>query len=338
MKILLVSDTNESAISTAARARARLIGADVVYAANFLSPLALLDYIRVEKYGGVLFCWRGALKDGLSLTRFYKDYLTLSQNIVFLCVVPDFLGLNPRFLSEEKKLLDSVHGYWVTSDQLKESYSKVFSYNPPKGILHDLPDCDLISKNFSITQESKVIWVGNSSWGKRYGYKDHKGLERFVKPVLKMMKNNTPNIEFEILDSRKIRISNQEVLRRISSSRVLLQTSDSEGTGLPILEALGLGVAPVTRDVGIAKELLIGELSKFIVNTNLDDIENTIQIAIKFKNRELLTKTYDSFIRKAKSENIVWQMTQIVLPWKRSNPVKIAKIKLAWAYRYFKSK
>jgi len=338
LKILLVSDTYESAISIAARARAKLIGADVVYAANLLSPLALLDYIGVKKYGVVLFCWRGALKDGLSLTGFYNKYRTLSQKIVFLCLVPDFLGLNPRFLSEEKKLLDSVHGYWVTSNQLKDSYSEVFSHNLPKGILHDLPDCDLILENFSIAQEFKVIWVGNSSWGKRYGYKDHKGFERFVKPVFNTMKNKIPNLEFEILDSKNIRVSNQEVIEKISRSRVLLQTSDSEGTGLPILEALGLGVAPVTRDVGIAKEILLGELSKFIVNTDLDDIEKTIQIALKFKNRELLINTYDSFISRAKSENVVWQVTPILLPWERSAPIKIVKIKMVWIYRHFKSK
>jgi glycosyltransferase involved in cell wall biosynthesis len=152
------------------------------------------------------------------------------------------------------------------------------------------------------------------------------------------MKNKIPNLEFEVLDSKKIRVSNQEVIEKISRSRVLLQTSDSEGTGLPILEALGLGVAPVTRDVGIAKEILLGELSKFIVNTDLDDIEKTIQIALKFKNRELLINTYDSFISRAKSENVVWQVTPILLPWERSAPIKIVKIKIVWLYRHFISK
>ena len=130
----------------------------------------------------------------------------------------------------------------------------------------------------------------------------------------------------------------QEVIENISRSRVLIQTSDSEGTGLPILEALGLGVAPVTRDVGIAKEILLGELSKFIVSTDLDDIEKTIQVALKFENRELLIKTYDTFIRRVKSENVVWQLTQIVLPWKSSTPLKIFKIKIAWIYRHLKSR
>ena len=79
-------------------------------------------------------------------------------------------------------------------------------------------------------------------------------------------------------------------------------------------------------------------LHMFADPTKLKPIEKTIQVALKFENRELLIKTYDTFIRRVKSENVVWQLNQIVLPWTRSTPLKIFKIKLAWIYRHLKSR
>jgi hypothetical protein len=70
MKILLISDTENSALSTVARTRAKLFNADLIYSSNFLNPLSILNYIYLKKYNRVLFCWRGALKEGLNLPKF----------------------------------------------------------------------------------------------------------------------------------------------------------------------------------------------------------------------------------------------------------------------------
>ena len=59
MKILLVSDTESSAVSIAARERAKLFDADLIYSTNFLSPLAILDYINLINIQ--VFCSAGAV-------------------------------------------------------------------------------------------------------------------------------------------------------------------------------------------------------------------------------------------------------------------------------------
>ncbi len=338
MKILLVSDTESSAISIVARERAKLFDADLIYSTNFRSPLSILDYINLNQYVGVLFCWRGALKEGMNLPKFRDIYRQLAENTAFNCLVPDFLGLNPLFLEEERSLLANVHGYWVTSQQLFDIYAQTFYDNPPSGILHDLPDVGLISKNFSNSTELKVFWVGNSQWGKRYGYYDHKGLKRFVKPLVSRLKAKMPSLNFEIIDSHEQPVSNEELIKRMSKARVVIQTSDSEGTGLPILEALGLGVVPVTRDVGIAREVLQGDLSKFLVIGNIEDFENTILEALAFQNRGLLLDSYHKFIQNAKSELVTWRIFQLNYQQKSVNFFRVMKVMLVWRYRYFISK
>ncbi len=338
MKILLVSDTESSAISIVARERAKLFDADLIYSTNFRNPLAILDYIKRNHYGGVLFCWRGALKEGMNLPKYRKIYRQLAENTAFHCLVPDFLGLNPLFLEEERNLLANIHGYWVTSQQLFNIYAQTFRDIPPSGVLHDLPDIELISNSYSNSQELKVFWVGNSQWGKRYGYHDHKGLERYVKPLISRFNSKIPSLHFEIVDSHKQKVSNEELIKRMSRARIVIQTSDSEGTGLPVLEALGLGIVPVTRDVGIAREVLQGNLSKFLVIGNIEDFENTILEALAFQNRSLLLESYQKFIQNAKSELVTWRIFQLNYQQKSVNFFRVMKVLLIWRYRYFISK
>jgi glycosyltransferase involved in cell wall biosynthesis len=337
MKILLVSDTESSAISIVARERAKLFDADLIYSTNFRNPLSILDYIKRNHYVGVLFCWRGALKEGMNLPKFRKIYRQLAENTAFHCLVPDFLGLNPLFFEEERNLLANVHGYWVTSQQLFNIYAQTFRDSPPNGVLHDLPDVDLISKSFSHSQESIIFWVGNSQWGKRYGYYDHKGLQRFVKPLTSRIKAKIPSLNFEIIDSHEQQVSNEELIKRMSKSRVVIQTSDSEGTGLPILEALGLGIVPVTRDVGIASEVLQGDLSKFIVKANIEDFEDTIMEALVFQNRTLLLESYQKFIKSAQSEFIAWDLFQLKYYNAPVSLFRVIKVRFLWIYRHYRS-
>jgi glycosyltransferase involved in cell wall biosynthesis len=338
MKILLVSDTESSAISIVARERAKLFDADLIYSTNFRNPLSILDYIKRNHYGGVLFCWRGALKEGMNLPRFRKIYRQLAENTALHCLVPDFLGLNPLFLEEERNLLANVHGYWVTSQQLFNIYKQTFPDTPPKGILHDLSNADLISKSYSNSQELKVFWVGNSQWGKRYGYSDHKGFRRYVKPLISRFKSKIPSLTFEIIDSHERKVSNEELIKRMSRARVVIQTSDSEGTGLPILEALGLGVVPVTRDVGIASEVLQGDLSKFIVEASIEDFEDAIMEALAFQNRGLLLESYQKFIKGAQSELVTWEKFQLNYKFNSANFFIVMRVVFIWMYRYVMGK
>ena len=114
MRTLLVSDTPGSALSIAARTRASLMQSDLVYASDYTSPNQLIRFILANGYEGILFTWRGALKDGLQLPSFRKRYVTLLRTSSVHCLIPDFLGLDPKFIEGEGALLNSIHGSWVT--------------------------------------------------------------------------------------------------------------------------------------------------------------------------------------------------------------------------------
>jgi hypothetical protein len=62
-------------------------------------------------------------------------------------------------------------------------------------------------------------------------------------------------MELEIIDSSRKRLSQFRVLRKIRNSDILIQVSASEGTGLPILEAIGLGTEILSTPVGVFGEL-----------------------------------------------------------------------------------
>ena len=85
------------------------------------------------------------------------------------------------FIESEKKLLEMCHYYYVTNLQLFSHYCNLLPDKKPLGVLHDLPDIQLINKvrqrvnKPKFSEKPKVIWIGNSKWGSRQGVKDHKG-------------------------------------------------------------------------------------------------------------------------------------------------------------------
>jgi glycosyltransferase involved in cell wall biosynthesis len=179
---------------------------------------------------------------------------------------------------------------------------------PPKKILHDMPNRKMIevtraNQLRSKQSKTRVIWVGNSKWGKKQGFHDHKGFYEVVKPLKNLLQNCDSNIVLEIIDSGESRISYELVLQKIRDSDVLIQTSSSEGTGLPLLEALGLETDVITTDVGVASEVLgKGNTSKFI-GKNLDEILSKLQ---KFSKTDptVLRNLYVSYCQVAESEKI----------------------------------
>jgi hypothetical protein len=335
---LFVSDMPNSALSTVARSRAKNLKASVIYASDFKSPEAILEFISQEKYSRVMFSWRGALKEGLKIPRFRKIYSDLASTVTFQCLIPDFVGLETRFLQEEEDLLRSIHGYWVTCEILFQTYCQRFPGFSPSGILHDMPDDESIRRNYSNSQELQIVWVGNSAWGQRMGFTDHKGFYSLLIPLASRYRILRPEIEFKILDSHKNRIMNQQVLNIIGRSRVVLQTSKSEGTGLPILEALGLGVVPISTDVGVAREVLTGVLSKFIVRPNTLDFQNALDEALQFTDRDRLRGAYLEYLKRAEGEMISWEFRKIEFPKFQAEWRAMLEIRLLWLYRYLKSR
>jgi glycosyltransferase involved in cell wall biosynthesis len=309
---------------------------DVVFATDFNSPSALIRFLIHEEYKQVLFNWRGLLKEGSKTYFFRKEYSKLITQASVHVLIPDYLGLNPRFISEEELLLKSIHGYWVTCRDLETKYHEQFPYKIPNGVLHDLPDVEKIRELRGISHRSEgIIWVGNSKWGERYGYKDLKGYQDIITPLKQKIGSNLPNLKFRVFDSALKRVDNELILREIAGSRVLVQASASEGTGLPILEALGLGVIPVTTHVGVAPELLINDFAQFIVHRNPIAFYSGVTTALSVKGdfSQSCTKIFDDYIDEIEAEKIHWVRSETQLNWKKPKLLESIRIRVVWLVR-----
>jgi hypothetical protein len=260
MKVIIVVDNPHSALFIAASARAQVLGAEVVCANNFLNTGQLFRYLVRKEPSIVLFSWRSALFDASKSLRFRKNVNELHQISRIGVLIPDHLGLHASQWGSENKCLLACDFYLVTSEILHNEYSSRMCSFPPIGILHDLPNLDLIkevAKKYPKipNKKPKIIWVGNSQWGKRFGFKDHKGLKNIVRPLGVILSRHNACMELEIIDSSRKRLSQFRVLRKIRNSDILIQVSASEGTGLPILEAIGLGTEILSTPVGVFGEL-----------------------------------------------------------------------------------
>ncbi len=336
IKTVMVVDSPHSALATVAKERSRTMKCDVVFATDFNSPTALIRFLIHEDYKQVLFNWRGLLKEGSKTFFFRKEYSKLISQASVHALIPDYLGLNPRFVSEEELLLNSIHGYWVTCKNLETKYYEQFPYKLPNGVLHDLPNVEEIRELRSIRHRPEgIIWVGNSKWGERYGYQDLKGFQDIIVPLQDEIGSSQPNLKFRIFDSAVKRVENKRVLLEIAKSQVLVQASVSEGTGLPILEALGLGVIPITTNVGVASELLLNDLEQFIVDRNLSAFYSGVRVAISMNDHysQNCIKVFDQYINEVEAETIDWVRSEIQLNWEKPKLFYSMKICLTWVIR-----
>ena len=251
-----------------------------------------------------------------------------------------------RFRSKEMELLNFADGATVVSEKLFLEYSKMCRGKTPILVLRDLPDLDLIKKtNQRINlKKNQVIWVGNSKWGEKLGYSDHKGYKRFIVPIFLQLKRIDSRLETVAIDRGKNFIPLDQTLEEIRLSKFLLQFSDSEGTGMPIIEACGLGTIPITTDVGIAREILRGELENLIVK-NTDEALKRLSELKNQEMKEALINSYNQYVEVCKASINSINFDRLAIGTTRrhkyvveSNLKMSLEIRLRWIYRYLKNK
>lgn len=302
MKIAIVVDSFDSALGIAATSRAQSNASiEVIEGLKFLTPGSLVKYLSKNDFDLILFSWRFLAYELFSFALLASRIKKVSSKSLFAVLIPDHLGSRKYLLEKERSLLNAVDYFLVTNDQLLFYYSGEYPQKC-KGILHDMPDLRAIEVvlNSKTSESSGAVWVGNSAWGVNKGIIDHKRLHELVYPLIQN------GLRIEIIDSAFERKENIEVLRIIRTKKYLFQTSREEGTGLPILEACALGVIPITTNVGIAKELLSGELSALVAKPSVGDFMNAINWADKnseFLHQEL-KKRFANYIKLALSEEL----------------------------------
>lgn len=306
MKQLVIVDDHHSAIGLAAHSRFIDSNMEILAANEFMSPNKLLKSVEKRNPEVVFFAWRGALHDALisgSLTR--RQFRKLNHMPIGM-LIPDLMGLELESGEIESKLLDFVDYYLVTSKELYSRYIDRYPRKPPAGLYRDMPDLGRLHK---IKNESsnppfrRVIWVGNSKWGLHQGAKDHKGLNEIVIPLKNLLGSD---VDFMLIDSSVERQPHEQVLSEIRDSQILIQTSKAEGTGLPLLEAAGLGRAVLTTEVGIASDFLTGSLRKLIVNRDVEAFSHGIEYALNNYDEisRLLQERFESYIEEISKDSL----------------------------------
>ncbi len=240
---------------------------EYLYAVKFPTIESLARAIDSSIFDLVIFSWRQALRDLLSSKKTSRVLADLSNRQRICVLVPDHVGGDTRSIQNDWPLFRAADVVLVTNNSLRQIYRHALSDSKPVILFPD-SIVDVIRPTTIHKNENQVIWVGNSKWGERLGFSDHKGYKTVLLPLMRMCADSQCGHKFIIIDSAVQRIPHSEVMRFINESQYLLQTSASEGTGMPVLEALSCGTVPISTPVGAASELLVNELSYLLSERN----------------------------------------------------------------------
>lgn len=330
-----------SALFNAAKERATLIDATVICANNFISPKSLLKYLKNQQFDLIIFSWRKVLLDLYAFPRLQKNVSMLRKHTLFYVVIADYLGLENFESSAERSTLYLADGYYVTNKDLHEKYSKIFECFPPTGILHDLPNTFLLDLIYSsnsrpFNSPPKLIWIGNSKWGIRQGKRDHKGLKKVMLPLIDICRNHNNCMDITVIDSADHALSQEELFIRLRMSDFLIQTSFSEGTGLPLIEALGLETNVLSTDVGVAREIFHEPDSTNIVTADPEFIHERLHFLMEAKQTDnyLLRNRYLSYVDSAQKEILLYKRNDSISIPEVFSIQKRFKVFLLWLYRF----
>lgn len=295
---LFVVDVRNSPLWRAAKHHCEMEEIALIAASDFFAPYSLAKEISRRNIDFLIFSWRQAFDDLMTCKRSKRTLLEL--NPVIMLLIPDHLGLD-LYPELEFTRCERADAILTTSRRLYHQYSTM---NKCKqlGILHDMPNLAHLESMEKANLErnlNQVIWIGNSEWGQRQGMVDHKGLRRFVNGIIDKVSESKSDVVLRLIDSAKRRVPNEIVLKEIAQSACLIVTSDSEGTCLPILEAVALGTPVVTFNIGIADEIFTGELAeRFIADRQIEGAAN------------LVVKVLSDFERASLDSKIAWKKYQ----------------------------
>lgn len=335
MRIAYVVDARFSALGIAAQSRAQ-INADItiVEALAYRTPRSLAHALIEGNYDLVLFSWRFLAHELLGFRHLRNQIIKLRSQSSIAIVIPDHMGELPELRVREDDLIQQIDYFLVTNKLLYSEYSARYP-EKCRGILHDIPNIDDIRRERSqkLKKSKNIIWVGNSRWGERLGFKDYKRYSRVVLPLVARFH------EIKIIDSAQNRLNNQEVLREIHRSLALIQCSTKEGTGLPLLEAAGLGVIPISTKVGVAEEILVGKLKPLMVDPSVDDFCQAITWANENLDwlPQVLIQNFELYCERAFAEEMYFEdKTSRYFSENISKGLNLSFLK--WIFRFYKHK
>ncbi len=342
-QVAFVVDQESSPLWRAAYSHSLRSGNYVFAADQYASEYALIREILKVSPTHLIFTWRGAFDSVLQSRR--ARNLLLKRNVSIYLLIPDLIGIH-NFSEREQIRIHNADGLIVTSEELLDKYKELYELKSIQ-LLHDVPPLEAfekISSAHTIRNPHKLIWVGNSKWGERTGFVDHKGLHGFALPVFQELQTKRGSLSLAVIDSAFKKLPYEVVLNEIASSACLIFTSESEGTGLPLIEAALLGTPLVTFSVGISPELLKGELAVLISPRDLEIFAAKISFVLDNNDAfsEKISLAADEYVKK-----ILGDFNRLVLDdnqagsWREQRNARslldFLKWKIRWI-RYLRSK
>jgi hypothetical protein len=333
----VVVDSRTSAIGMSAANRILNQDFRILAADEFPSSSLLLHEIAKTDTTCVLFAWRRAWQEILDspINRLAVNKL-LGQTSVGI-LIPDFLGMDAIQFEIDLKLIHSSDFVMVTCKRLFDIYETALEGNYKPILFRDMPDVHAIKevrKENSSVQEKRIIWVGNSKWGINQGKIDYKKFQSIIQPLMGLLPKG---FELKVVDSALNPLSHLETLREIRKSQMLLQASTAEGTGLPLLEAAGLGAIPITTSVGIAPEFLTGSLRNLITEPTVLSFKNKIldisNDVLAYQN--LLRERYVIYTDEILADRIPLGIKNVTSGNLKFNILKFIENELRWVRRWW---
>ncbi len=249
-----------------------------------------------EDYDLIHFLWRGYLTLidraemhnyiealGMSFEKFKQKYI-LNKNITFSVCDELYLSGDDEWRTEETMKYGKE--YFVTSKRLYNIYQQ-FS-KKPQMVIHDGVDLQkYIPENldrFKNIETVRIGWTGNSKFKDSEGDSDMKGVEGIIKPAIEELQREGYSVELNLADRNIKMIPQEEMPKFYNSIDLYVCASKTEGTPLPIIEAMAMGVPVISTDVGIVSEA-VGECNKkyILKERTKEDLKNAIKSIIKNK-------------------------------------------------------
>lgn len=316
--MLLVVDTRGWAFSHVAQYIQQNVKGyhfDILYTEDYKTHPSFLKAVRQCGPEILFFFSRTFLFNLINYLSVYsRQYRELLTNRCILTTIPDHALSHSRQLKHYSRYFELTDGYITINEHLFKTYTDSPIVKSPYGVIHDHPVLLLEPIPRSTVKDSSVplnvIWVGNSRWGKTYGYKDHKGLEGIIKPAFHILVSEGVPVKLDIFDSSRQIYTKETIEQAMNNADVLVCASSTEGTPLPVVEAMGHGCAIVSTDVGIVSNVLPAIQKEFIVDREVDAFKSAIKIL--HDNRSLMSE-----ISKANSQQ--YQSISVDTPNKWQN-------------------
>lgn len=195
--------------------------------------------------------------------------------------IPDhlFIDTNQAILNKAH-LFSFVDNYYPVSQKLHDIYSSIKLYKKPWKVIYDNIEVPKMTPSLTSAANKLVVtWIGNSAWGEWYfgsGY-DSKGFKTTIIPTLELASQKIKGLEYHVADAVTSPRSKEEIHELLRKTDILLIGAKTEGTPLPVIEAMASGCVIISTNVGIVPEILPDIQKEFILSKTLTAFVGAIQ-------------------------------------------------------------